>query len=392
MENTRPWPASLRLPRMGGLATLRRMSRHRAHPTKPDLAPIGMKREPAGLLRLQSRVEQVADYLRGQLTRGELVAPLPGTREWSRKLGVSRSTLDAAVKLLEREQWMKITAQGIALRENKLPVRSRAARPRIRWLLDSAQKIPPQNYIAAAGLVQNRVRLKGIEVDWELCHPARLREIARSRTTGNDLFVLASLPPAWQRLFRAAKKAVLVLGDVAKDLDLPYLNADLSGAVRHGVFQLLRSGCTRVELINLRHPAAGIANAATAFAEAVKAWPEAVPSRILTTALDRHSLLTAMRRLVATRTACLGCVVVAPVPVGMVVTALLADDRKFPGQARVAAVFHSDDAVRLCAPLWHYPWPGRALVAKISAMAEAYFATGRLPASRTLTPVMCRLE
>jgi hypothetical protein len=82
----------------------------------------------------------------------------------------------------------------------------------------------------------------------------------------------------------------------------------------------------------------------------------------------------------------------APVPVGMVVSALLTDGRKLPGQAKVAAVFHSDDAVRLCAPLLHYPWPGRALVAKISAMADTYFATGQLPASRTLPVALSRSE
>jgi hypothetical protein len=368
------------------------MSRPRAHPTKPERLQARKMPDPAAWLRVQSRAEQVAGYLREQLARGALVAPLPGTREWSRQLGVSRSTLDAAVKLLEREQWIKITAQGVALRETGSPGRNRSVRPRIRWLLESAQQIPIHNSIAAVGMMQNRVRLKGIEVDWELCRPARLREIARSRTGAGDLFILASLHPAFQRHFVEAGKPALVLGEVAAGLDLAFVNADLSGAVRHAVFQLLRAGCTRMELIRLNHPATGIANAARAFEEAVKAWPMAVPARVLVTTLDRPSLLAAMRRLVAARSGCVGCVVLAPVPVGMVVSALLTDGRKLPGQAKVAAVFHSDDAVRLCAPLLHYPWPGRALVAKISAMADTYFATGQLPASRTLPVALSRSE
>ncbi|MBI4026785.1 MAG: hypothetical protein HY360_17510 [Verrucomicrobia bacterium] len=36
---------------------------------------------------LRSKAEQLADYLRGGLQRGEAVEPLPNTRAWSEKLG-----------------------------------------------------------------------------------------------------------------------------------------------------------------------------------------------------------------------------------------------------------------------------------------------------------------
>ena len=368
------------------------MSRSLSRPTKLDPKLTRNAQKVVKPLRFLSRAEQVAGYLREQLAGGALVEPLPGMRAWSRKLGVSRSTLDAAMKLLQREQWIRITAHGVALRQSKPLARKRSARPRIRWLLEGAQQIPPQNYLTLAGLVQNRVRLKGIDVDWEYCRPARLREIARSRAVGDDLFILASLRPTFQRLFRETKKSSLVLGEVAAGLDLPFVNADLSGSVRHAVFQLLRAGCTRVELIHPKHPAAGIANAALAFGEAVQAWPAAVPARVHATALDRPSLLATMGKVVATRSTCVGYVVVAPVPVGMVVSALLAHGYDLPKQAKVAAVFHAEDAVRLYSPLLHYPWPGQALGAKIGAMAEHYFATGKLPRSRTLIPEMTRLE
>lgn len=136
----------------------------------------------------------------------------------------------------------------------------------------------------------------------------------------------------------------------------------------------------------------GIAKAEQTFTTAVAGWTLRVPSRILSTGLDRPSLLAAMRRLVAPQTQCLGCIVVAPVPVGMVVSALLDHGLKLPQQVRIAAVFHAEDAVNLYPPLLHYPWPGPALAAKISAMAEAFFARCKAPTSRTLTPVLNRIN
>jgi hypothetical protein len=344
-----------------------------------------------GVLRLQSRAEQLATYLREELRRGALAEPLPGTREWSRQLGVSRSTLDNALKLLARERWIEITGQGVSLGQKIDASAPRTGRPRIRWLLEGVSH-KASNLLTVAGMVQNRVRLKGIEVDWEVCRPARLREIALRPVAGNDLFILASLRPACQRLFAERGQPSLVLGEVATGLALPFLNVDLSGAVRHAVFELLRAGCTRLELVHLKTPAVGIAKAEQAYAAAVKSWPKSVPARILTTRLDRPSLLAAMRRLTAHQTGCLGCVVVAPVPVGMVVSALIGQGFILPQQAKIAAVFHAENEVLFHTPLLHYRWPGLALGAKISAMAEAYFARGRTPLSRTLTPVLHRIE
>ncbi|HAP39402.1 MAG TPA: hypothetical protein DCQ94_06550 [Nitrospira sp.] len=349
----------------------------------PDL-PSG------GLLRLQSRAEQLADYLRAQWQRGALQEPLPGSRDWSRKLGVSRSTLDAALKLLAHEKWLEVTGRGVCLRRQQ-PDGSRRRRPAVKWLLEGTSQPVAHNYLAVAAMVQNRLRLKGIEVDWEVCSPGRIREIAR-HPVRDRLHILASLRPAFQRLFNDAGQPALVLGEVAAGLNLPFINVDLSGAVRHAVFELLRTGCTRLELVHLATPAVGIAKAEQTFTTAVEGWTPRIPSRILCTGLDRPSLLAVMRRLVASQTQCLGCIVVAPVPVGMVVSVLLEHGLRLPQQVKVAAVFHAEDAVNLCPPLLHYPWPGPALAAKISAMAEAYFARGQAPASRTLTPVLNRIN
>src|SRR5687768_8182751 len=53
---------------------------------------------------LRSRAEQLADHLRGQIQRGEVVEPSPNTRDWARQLSVSCTALHEALHTLERER------------------------------------------------------------------------------------------------------------------------------------------------------------------------------------------------------------------------------------------------------------------------------------------------
>lgn len=72
------------------------------------------------LIRILSAVEQVAGYLREELSRGQWSGHLPGVDRLAPELGVSRKTLEAALRQLETE--------GVLMRNG--PRRRRSIEPR----------------------------------------------------------------------------------------------------------------------------------------------------------------------------------------------------------------------------------------------------------------------
>lgn len=336
----------------------------------------------SGELALHSKPHQLAGYLRTCLREGRLTAPLPGMRQWSQQLGVSRRTLHATLHDLQREGWLTITPRGIRL--NAPPPAAAGPRPaaprRVRWLLESTYRRHLHNYHVTFGLVQERLSRRGITISWETCPPARLRALARQEAPANELLLLASVPPAYQRLFAASGRPALVIGEVGAGLSLPYINADLAGIVRHATFRLLRRDCTRLVMVHIDSAAAGIRSAEATFQAACGEWTRTpVSARIFATALDQTSLLATMQRLVAGVKERTGILVLAPVPVGMVMTALLQHGIAVPAQAEIVALMHPVEATQLYPAPLHYPWPIDALARQITAAAEKYFATGRLP-------------
>lgn len=337
--------------------------------------------EKSAALLLRSKAHQLAEYLRERLRTRQLATPLPGMRAWSQQLGVSRRTLAATVRLLQREGWLTVGARGIRLN----PAPSAATRPaaprRVRWLLESTYRRQLHHYHILFGLLQARLRLQAIELTWETCPPARLRQIARQPAAAQELFLLASLPPTLQQLFAASGKPALILGEAAPGVSLPFINADLAGIVRHATFRLLRGGCTHLVMVHINSSAAGIRSAEAAFQAAARGWTRAaVTSRILTTAVDQASLQATLRQLTAGVKNRTGVLVLAPVPIGLVMTALLQNGIAVPAQATLAALMHNDEAVQLAPPPVHYPWPMTALMRQIAAATTRFFTTGKLPA------------
>ncbi len=349
-----------------------------------------------GVMRLQSKPLQLAEYLRQSVRHGKLEEPLPGMREWSRQLGVSRRTLHAAVQILQGEHLLTMHPRGARL--NPHPPDRSSAKPaaprRVRWLIDGTYRHHLHSHRRTFDLLHARLRLRGIELKFEICAPVRLREIARLKPVPNELLLLGSLPTNYQRMFAGTAKPVLVLGEVAPGLDLPFVNSDQAGAVRHAAHRLLRQGCMQLKLVHVKSAAAGMRSARESFRQACATWTKgAVPGQAIATELDLTSLLSAMQRVTAHIKQRTGIIVLAPVPVAMVVTALLQHGIAVPAQAEVVALLHSPEAVRLYPPPPAYAWPMTAIVREITRAAESFFATGILPASgKLLTAELAKPE
>lgn len=337
----------------------------------------------AGEMRLQSKPAQLAEYLRAAIHDGGLSEPLPGIRGWSRQLGVSRRTLTAALQTLQREGWLTLHPRGARLNAKppaaKAPAAPSAPR-RVRWLIDGTYRHHLTSQHRTFDLLHERLRLRGIDLKFELCPPARLREVARRAPVPNELLLLGSLPPAYQKLFAASRQPALVLGEVAAGLELPFVNTDQAGAVRHAAFRLLRRGCTQLKLVHIKSAAAGVRSARDAFQKAGAEWSSGpVATQAIGTDLDLTSLLGAMRRLTTSIKGRTGVLVLSPVPIALVVTALLQHGIAVPDQAEVVALLHAPEALHLCPLPAAYAWPLVAVVRHVTQAAETFFATGSLP-------------
>ncbi len=356
----------------------------RRGPSRTAASPAG--RSPGGDSGARpwwrSKGGQLTEYLRQAIRDGQLVEPLPGMRRWGQQLGVGRRTLAAALRELHREGWLVVHPRGVRITPGRARVPTGPAKgPRtVRLLLHGAYGPTIHGYLETISSFQEQLRVRGLEFKWELCSPARLREIARKPAAGAEVLVLASVPPVYQRLFAAAGRPAVVLGEVGPGIRLPFVNVDQPAAVRHATFRLLQRGCGEIVLLHVQAEAAGLRSARAALEAACAAWrPARVTPRTVPVALTPASLRATVRRLAAGVQGRTGLIVLAPVPVSLVVTALWRAGVPVPAQAEVVALLHSPEVVKLEPPPAHYPSPVRRLVHHLTEAAVRYFDTGRLP-------------
>lgn len=335
---------------------------------------------------LRSKSEQLADLLRERIERGELAGHLPGTRPWSRELGVARKTLHAALTILSKEGLVIVSGRGAQVNRPGSPQRSqKELLPRVVRMLFYGRDYPDfpldRDWIF---LLSETLQVHGIQVHVEKCTDLRLQEIAREKGSGRELFFLVSVAPRHQRLFAQSKKPCLLVGSPAENVDLPFITISQDDAVAHAARMLLREGISRVELVIARLAAAGVQETIRAFEKATDAWSrKPVQVRIVGMPSAGAEALPSARRL-ANRVAQagrMGLIVMEPAPVSLVLTALLERGVAVPKQVRVVSVLASD-AVQLCPPLPRYPWPHRRLAKQYADAAIHYFASGLVPPVR----------
>jgi DNA-binding LacI/PurR family transcriptional regulator len=330
---------------------------------------------------------QLAEYLRSAIEHGRLADPLPATRRWSRELGVSRRVLIAAVKELAAEGWLTVHRRGARLKSRARGIAAGGGVRRVRLLYSSTYRGPGLEYSETVGRLKEQLALRGIELAWENCSASRLREMAR-QAGSRELLVLASLSPVYQRLFAETGKPVCVLGEVAPGLDLPFINVEQSATMKHAAFALLRHGVRELVAVHIDADSAGLRTALGAFRAACAEWPrQPVSCRLISTPLDPTALPATARRLLPAGDGKVGYVVLAPIPVGFVMTALMHQGVTIPARAEVVALFHSADAVKLHPPPLSYPFPSQRIARQLTDLAARFFDTGAVPEIRkTLWP------
>lgn len=337
----------------------------------------------ANLNFLRSRAELVADHLRDCIRRGELSEPLPGTRAWCQQLGIARKTLDAALRILRHEGLVKVHARGHQLNREARPRKpgSATATTRLVHLLYYSHDYP--NLSADFGfvfLLSEKLQAHEIQLRVERCSDARLRAIADGKSTSTELFFLAALAPRHQQLFAGSGKPSFIFGSRAPCVPLPYLAVDQAGGVAHGTRLLLRHGFAKINLLVVPAVAPGFAESVAAFESACKEWPhQPVHGKLIRMPAEESGMLAAVRRFAERVGERKGVLVIEPVAVGMVLTALLERGIRVPQQVEVVSVLPSPLTTRLCPPISFYQPPIRRIAKELTDIALHFFESGRLP-------------
>lgn len=333
-------------------------------------------------MRLQfSRSGQIAAHLREQIRCGELVDPLPSTRSWSQKLGVSRPTLESALHQLQREGLLVIHPRGVRIAPGG--GRPPSGNPTVRVLYYGLEYPEIREEFDWIVPLSERLHYDGIELTMQRCSAAQLRAIAEQKAHGNQLFLLSSLPAQYQSLFGEHRQPAIILGELAKGLSLPFVTIDQEGAIQHAVQTLVHGGHTRLSFVTAKTAAPGIRRTVATFESACARSPhQPIDRHITLMPLYPQLLETTARRLAARVTGKLGMIVVDPVPVSMVMTALLQRGVAVPGQVEMIAVLSSPDSIAVCPRPTHYPFPVNRFVKVFGDAVVRFFGTGAVPSLR----------
>jgi LacI family transcriptional regulator len=220
-----------------------------------------------------SLVEQAAEALRRALGDGMWVGQLPGERELSRQLDISRPTLRAALDLLRAEGWLKVSpgCQRVIVGGSRGRVAGRSSTVGMLTPLP-LQEVPP---FALCWMDKLREILARAGLQLEI-HSGRRWY---SRRPEKDLAALTQRAPAaaWllfvtnermQRWFAQGTLPAVLSGSCHPGIELPSVDFNYRAVCRHAAGQFLSRGHCRIALLMQDSDTAGDRESAEGFMEA----------------------------------------------------------------------------------------------------------------------------
>ncbi|MCC7519944.1 MAG: GntR family transcriptional regulator [Verrucomicrobiae bacterium] len=342
---------------------------------------------------LQNRHEQLAAHLREQIQRGQLTEPLPDTRTWANRLGVSCTTLYAALHTLQREELISIQPRaGIRLSHPRAPrVASGGARV-VRLIYRSTDYPESFSHPHWCGLLSEQLQTHGIQLTVERCTDIRLTELSRAPAGAayapRELLFLRSLSEKYQQRFSRSGRPSLIVGYRAPQVALPFVTSDLEGAIRHATHALLRRGLTQLHFLINRAQMHAVQRQCAAFVAACAAWPrQPVQAEAVRVPLLPAEQIVALRRFAARIRRGHGILVTVPVSAAAVMTTLLARQIAIPEQAEVVVINSMPDAAVLWPPPTQYRVSLDTLVKSLTRVAVHFFETGAVPQIAKVLPM-----
>jgi len=343
---------------------------------------------------LKSRAERVAAHIREGILQREWRDPLPNTREWARKLGVSPPTLCAAVAVLKKEGLLHIEKrQGIRLgRSAEKQNHSREVRTvrHFYYGLDYHESIP--GLFPWLGPLSAMLQKHAIQLSTEKCSDERLRELCSGhrdrRRPSHELLLPVSIPAKYQRMLAASGRPALHLGYLSASVELPIVVCDFLGSIRHATHVLLRNGFTRLSFIVGKAHGPGITKTHEVFVSTCREWPhQPIHAEPLLVPMDPDEERIALRRFAERIKTRQGILIQPPLSVGLLVTTLLRRGVAIPDQVQILVVASNPESVCVDPPPIHYPFPTDAFAKTITSAAVHFFETGSLPSVHKPVPM-----
>ncbi|MFA6543296.1 MAG: GntR family transcriptional regulator [Limisphaerales bacterium] len=233
------------------------------------------------LPRRLSLVAQTVQSLREGIQSGHWQKSLPGERDLCERLQISRRTLRAALRELEREGWLAVAHRQ---RRRIQPGRAGAgpgAPKKVMAVLCANPFLslpPPMAFMIDT--LRERLAKAGCSVEFHVnraCYsekPARAIEKLLRHNPAGAWIVFGSRRPL-QQWFIRSQVPCLVVGSCSPDIALPSIDADYRAACRHAGGLLLRKGHRHIALVLPQNAQGGDLDSEQGLRESLKNTHEA---------------------------------------------------------------------------------------------------------------------
>lgn len=338
---------------------------------------------PPALPQRLSLVAQTVQSLREGIRAGHWQKHLPPERELSERLQVSRDTLRAALKELQRTGWIEVTQrQRGRIKPRRAAPGASADKRAIAVLLPCSFLALPPPIAFMMDALRDKLTKADCSIEFHenpACFSAKpgraLEQMVQSKP--DAVWVAIGSKAPMQQWFVQRQLPLLVVGSCGPGIALPSLDADHRSACRHAGGVLLRKGHRRIALVLPQGAYGGDADSEQGLREALEATPEA-RLRILShdgTTAHLCSLLDAAMRSPNPPTA---YVVARALHVLAVMMHLMRRGKRIPQD--VAVISRDDDPFlqSTCPAVTRYAINPAQLARRVSMAARQLAETGTL--------------
>lgn len=342
-----------------------------------------------------SRDELLTDYLRDQISTKKIAPPFPNSRDWAKKLGIGCRTLYRSLHSLEAEGLIEILPRkGVVLKCENDPVIERPLIKTVRLVYQSGDHTDlyiRNRWCDFLFFLSQRLKLHDIHFVLEKCTDRRLRTISRvpKNECFQELLILRSLREEHQRLFSECERPCLVFGYRLPEINLPYVNFDLEGAIRHATHRFFRRGCSHVWLLVNRCKSYGVHRQREAFSDACRSWSSqrSVSGEIVSVPIEPELQLQALARFSSRPKNKHGILVLAPLIFSTVVLSLLRDRGNIFNEVEIVSLGGMADPASVWPETVHYNIEIDAAIKAITHAAVHFFKRGTLSKTCKTIPV-----
>jgi hypothetical protein len=235
------------------------------------------------VLHRPSLIEHTASALRNGLRQGTWEGKLPGERELSQLLQVSRPTLRAALGILSKEGWLHVE-RG---RARSILIQPAMPRRRDARSIGLLSPVPLSELVPFASTWSECLReclaKDGYELFthlagrwWDSASPERELEFLTEKKPA-AVWVLFAGSEQIQRWFGQSSQVCVTSGSAHSGICLPSVDLDHRATCRHAAGRFLSMGHQRVVFLRQAPLSAGDLESEAGFLDAFRSHPESIP-------------------------------------------------------------------------------------------------------------------